>query len=226
MRIILFDIDGTLLSTGGAGLAALQEVFLETFALTDAVRGVDFFGRTDPHILDQIAARWLKRRLTPEEFDTVTRGYAQRLPARLQDTAEFRVLPGAAEVVADLHRQGCVLGLATGNLEPTAYAKLRRAQLDGFFEFGGFGSDSSDRAELTRIAVERGRLRAAPDTPAIVVGDTIHDVESALAAGAECLAVATGNADEVTLRAAGATWTAPGLDHPAAWEILGVVGAR
>lgn len=222
LKAVLFDIDGTLLSTGGAGFTALREVFRETFSVKDAVDGIEFHGRTDPHILDAIARRWLSRPLTSEEYAAITGEYTRRLPAQLERSPTFRVLPGAAEILAELHDRGAILGLATGNLEPTAYAKLRHGGMDRYFDFGGFGSDSPDRMELTRIAVERARERAGGEESVLVVGDTIHDVRCALGAGALCLAVATGNADEETLRAEGATWTAPGLDHPSIRRILGL----
>jgi phosphoglycolate phosphatase-like HAD superfamily hydrolase len=115
-----------------------------------------------------------------------------------------------------------VLGLATGNFEPAAWAKLRRGGLDRYFSFGGFGSDHSDRAELTRIAVSRGRLLAGDGAPALVVGDTIHDVRCSRAAGAACLAVATGNATVDVLAREGADWAVESLDEPAVREILGL----
>jgi phosphoglycolate phosphatase-like HAD superfamily hydrolase len=223
LKIVLFDIDGTLLSTGGAGFTTLREVFRETFSVDDAVDGIEFHGRTDPHILDSIAERWLGRLLTADEYAGIAGEYTRRLPAQLDTAAAFRVLPGAAEIVQELFERQATLGLATGNLEATAFAKLRRAGMDRFFAFGGFGSDSPDRAELTRIAVERARKRAGTSEPVLVVGDTIHDVRCALAAGALCLGVATGNADEATLRAEGATWTVPGLDHPSVRAYLELV---
>jgi phosphoglycolate phosphatase-like HAD superfamily hydrolase len=106
-------------------------------------------------------------------------------------------------------------------LEKAAYAKLRRAEMERFFTFGGFGSDSRDRVELTRMAVERGRRIAGQDAPAIVIGDTIFDVRSARGAGAACLAVATGNAPLETLAAEGAELTVPTLDDP---RVLGYLG--
>ena len=220
MRVVLFDIDGTLLLTGGAGLAALTRAFQDLHDVENAADGVEFHGRTDPLILDSIARRTLGRPLAEGELAELFRRYLDHLPAALVDRP-FRVLPGAAEVVRALHLQdGVLLGLATGNVEPAAWAKLRRGGLDAFFAFGGFGSDSADRAELTRLAVERGRERAGTEADLILVGDTIHDVRCATAAGVPCLAVATGNASEETLLAAGARWAVPGLDDPAVAGIL------
>lgn len=220
MRIVLFDIDGTLLLTGGAGLLALRRVFQERFGLDDAARNVDFHGATDPLILDQIAQRHLGRALETDEETAVTRDYVRHLAIALQETS-FRVLDGAEAVLERLvGRDDIVLGLATGNFEPAAWAKLRRAGLDRFFDFGGFGSDHGNRDELTRIAVARGRERAGDEAPVLVVGDTVRDVRSAAAAGADCLAVATGNASRAQLAEAGARWTASTLLDP---EVAGIL---
>jgi phosphoglycolate phosphatase len=220
MRIILFDIDGTLLLSGGAGLMALRDLFRRRFGVEDAVEGIEFHGRTDPQILDSIATRHLARALPADERTELIAAYLEGL-ARFLDECPYRVLDGARELLDDLAaRDDVVLGLATGNVEPGAWTKLRHGGLDGYFAFGGFGSDDPDRDRLTRLAVERGRERAGNGAKAVVVGDTIHDVRSARAAGADCLAVATGNASQEELSAAGARWTVPTLADPAVAGIL------
>ncbi len=226
MRIILFDIDGTLLLTGGAGTTSLALVFEELFQARGPLDGVVVHGQTDPSIIRAMARSWLGRELTVEETERLVASYLEQLETLLTASTTFRVLPGARAVVEALSgREGSVLGLATGNFEPAAYAKLRRAGLDRFFSFGGFGSDSVDRPELTRIAVERGRAIAGSDGPVLVVGDTIHDIRSGKAAGAQVLAVATGNASQEELARAGADWTVSGLDDPLVAEVLGLDGA-
>lgn len=221
MRIILFDIDGTLLLSGGAGLKALRDVFRRRFGIEDAVEGIEFHGRTDPQILDSIAHRHLGRDLSADERAGLIAEYLEGLE-RFLDESPYRILDGARELLDALAaRDDVLLGLATGNVEPGAWAKLRHGGLDGYFGFGGFGSDDPDRDRLTCMAVERGRARAGNGAPAVVVGDTIHDVRSARAAGADCLAVATGNASRGDLEAAGARWTVPTLADPVVREILG-----
>lgn len=227
MRIVLFDIDGTLLLTGGVGLEALQRVFRRRYDVPHAAEGVEFHGRTDPLIIRSIAQKWLERDLTAEELATLSEDYVECLEEVLSGTpARFRVLPGARELVEALDGSGrAALGLATGNFERSARAKLRRAGLERYFAFGGFASDSEDRLQLTRCAVERGRAAAGPDAPIVLIGDTVHDVRCAVALGVDCLAVATGNATEETLRAAGARWTVPTLESPKVREIVGLAPA-
>ncbi|MGQ0720188.1 MAG: HAD family hydrolase [Candidatus Eiseniibacteriota bacterium] len=224
MRIILFDIDGTLLLSGGAGLEALSRAFRSRYGLRDAASGIEVHGLTDPAILRGIARSRLARDLADDEMTDLTGLYMEALPEVLAGTgSRFRVLPGAREAVEGLaRREDVALGLATGNFEPAARAKLQRGGLHGYFAFGGFGSDSESRVELTRLAVERGRRAAGADAPVLLVGDTVHDVRCALAAGAECLAVATGNASEATLAAEGAHWVVPSLESSRAREVLGL----
>ncbi|MFN8177049.1 MAG: HAD family hydrolase [bacterium] len=228
MRIILFDIDGTLLLTGGAGLEALARAFRDSYRhvhrLEGGLEGIEFHGRTDPLILDSIAERYLGRPLEGGEIEPLISRYLVHLADTLADRP-YRVLPGVREVLDALHRQSdVVLGLATGNFEPAAWAKLRRGGLDGYFSFGGYGSDASDRVELTRLAVERGRRLAGDGATALVVGDTVHDVRCARASGAACLAVATGNASVEVLAGEGADWTVSTLEDPLVREVLGIAG--
>ncbi len=225
MRVVLFDIDGTLLLTGGAGLAALTRAFRDLHGVEGASDGIEFHGRTDPLILDAVAERHLGRGLQQPEFDAIIARYLVHLGDTLGERP-YRVLPGVRALVAALAGSGDVLGLATGNVEPAAWEKLRRGELDRYFSFGGFGSDSADRTALNRLAVERGRERAGGPTDVVLVGDTVHDVRCALAVGVPILAVATGNASLDDLAAAGARWTVPSLEDPRAWSVFGLTAPK
>jgi phosphoglycolate phosphatase-like HAD superfamily hydrolase len=225
MRAVLFDIDGTLLLTGGAGLEALTRAFRDLHGVEGASDGIEFHGRTDPLILDSIAERHLGRPLRPSEFDAIIERYLVHLHDTL-GSRPYRVLPGARALVQALHDQGAALGLATGNVEPAAWEKLRRGELDRYFSFGGFGSDSADRTELTRLAVARGRERAGTRDDLVLVGDTVHDVRCALAVGVPILGVATGNASVADLAAAGASWAVASLEDPSVYPALGLPAPR
>ncbi|MCA9751330.1 MAG: haloacid dehalogenase-like hydrolase [Gemmatimonadetes bacterium] len=228
MRVLLFDIDGTLLLTGGAGFVALRRIFADLYGVEDAVRDIEFHGRTDPLILDSIAERHLGRRLSTDEARRVEERYVTELGPCLDSSEGFQVLPGVVGLLEALGtREDVVLGLATGNWERAAHAKLRRGSLDRWFDSNGalpagYGSDAADRAELTRLAVQRARGIAGPDAEILVIGDTIHDVRASAAAGVPCLAVATGNATEAVLEAEGAAWTVPSLESPDVARILGL----
>ncbi len=223
MRLVLFDIDGTLLLSGGAGLRALERTFLELYEVPDAGAGLEYHGLTDPIILEALAHKHLERDLDEREYDRFVERYLFHLRDTLRESEGFRTLPGARELVEELNaRDDVALGLVTGNFEPAAFAKLGRAGLNEYFRFGGFGSDDRDRAELARLAVERGRREAGGNGTAIVIGDTRHDVRAANEAGLPCLAVATGNASIDELRAAGARWAVSGLENPTVREALGL----
>lgn len=218
--IALFDIDGTLIQAGGAGRRAVE------LAMSDVLGGrevtlesVEFAGRTDPWIVREALIRY---GAGPDDqlIAQVLARYIVHLPEQLAQARAFSVLPGVhALLKALLGRDNVVLGLGTGNTEKAAYAKLARGKLDSFFSFGGFGSDHSERAELVRMGLERGRRKVsdATEVRAVVIGDTPHDVHAAHANGVECVAVATGGYDESALRAAGAAVV---VSHLMAQEVL------
>jgi phosphoglycolate phosphatase-like HAD superfamily hydrolase len=135
----------------------------------------------------------------------------------VDDSDGYRVLPGVTELLPRLIDEGYLLGLVTGNVEAAAHIKLHRGRLNRFFSFGGYGSDSDDRGEITRIALKRATLVYGDDVSAgraIVVGDTPRDVEGAHAAGIECVGVATGHYTVEQLREAGADAAIGSLEEP------------
>ncbi len=209
--IALFDIDGTLLSAGGAGRRAVERALEEVLDDIDeevALHSVEFAGRTDPWIVRE-ALRHCGVLADEPLVVEVLRRYVAHLPRELELAHAFEVLPGVGSLLLELEaREDVILGLGTGNTEAAAYAKLARGGLDSFFDFGGFGSDHADRAELLsaglRRGLERGGLRPG-DAEVIVVGDTPHDVAAANAIGARCVAVTTGSFDGAALSAAGAS---------------------
>lgn len=208
--IALFDIDGTLLRAGGAGRRSVE------LAITDVVEelgddvsldSVEFAGRTDPWIVRSALTQYGVN-VDDALIDAVLRRYVEHLPRELELASAFEVLPGVSPLLSKLRALSHVtLGLGTGNTEPAAYAKLARGGLDGFFSFGGFGSDHTDRAELLRAGLDRGLQRVGvlhASAEVVVIGDTPHDVAAAHAIGAFCVAVSTGSYDGTALRDAGA----------------------
>ncbi len=204
--VVLFDIDGTLLETGGAGRAAMQAAFAELCGRPDACADFSFGGMTDRAIARQglgVAGE------SPDEarLDALVAAYLRHLPDALPRHAH-RVLPGVPTLLAQLAaREDVALGLGTGNVREGAFAKLRHAAIDAPFRFGGFGCDAEDRAALLRAGAERGAAVAGRPRAAcrvVVIGDTPRDVAAARAIDAEIVAVATGSYDLEALRATGA----------------------
>ncbi len=202
-KIILFDIDGTILLTGGAGKLAFEEVFVRLFGIENAWQEIHPDGRTDPSLIEELFQKNLRRLPTPSELQSVTELYSEAMAKALHAAPNFRLMPGVAELLQEIQdSQGALLGLATGNFETTAYLKLERAGLRHHFSFGGFGSDHPDRLELTRLALERGRAKAGGELSAsevILIGDTCQDIDCGKKLGMTTVAVATGSTPKLEL---------------------------
>lgn len=208
MRVIAFDIDGTLLLSGGAGARALDRAFEEVLGVPDAFEGIHPHGMTDDDIVQEMGERSLGRRLSEEEVAAVRSRYAFHMRDELPRSENFRIMPGVPELLDRLSKEdGLLLGLVTGNYEETGRMKLAHAGLEKHFRFGGWGSDAADRLELTKTGLDRGRALAgdglAKDS-VFLVGDTVHDVRCGLGAGVVVIAVATGPVGVDVLRAEGA----------------------
>jgi phosphoglycolate phosphatase-like HAD superfamily hydrolase len=205
VRILVFDIDGTLLLSGGAGARALDRAFHERLGVPEAMKGIHPDGLTDYDIIRRMGERTLGRALEEEEAQAIRDRYAFYLKDELARSGGFRVLPGVKALLDRLRREkDLLLGLATGNFETTGRMKLAHGGLDGYFRFGGWGSDSIDRAALTRIGIERGRALAGGSVlegGVYLIGDTVHDIRCGREAGARVIAVASGSTPAETLRA-------------------------
>jgi phosphoglycolate phosphatase-like HAD superfamily hydrolase len=203
MHIVLFDIDGTLISSGGAGRLALSRAFEKAHNWDNALDGATVHGMTDPVIIEDV---FMKHRQTPPTASEAARIYGlylQALENTLEEADGFRVLPGVGRLLARLSaREDTVTGLATGNIEKGARMKLRHARLNKRFGFGGFGSDASDRGDIVRVAEKRAMefLLEAAKPATWLVGDTPNDVAAGKSANARTVAVATGGASAERLR--------------------------
>ena len=208
-RLVLFDIDGTLLSSGGAGgsslLFALREVFRRDFSH----EGYTMSGKTDTQIcLELMSSAGLMETEVLERLPRVWESYVSEMAVRLSNGFEAKLYPGVREVVNRLHDDPrTLLGLLTGNIRAGASVKLDAVGLDGFFEFGAFGDDHPDRCVLAEIAVQRGGEiagRTFIGEEVVVVGDTPNDIRCARHIGARTVIVATGNYDIQQLEERGA----------------------
>ena len=192
-KLLLFDIDGTLLATGGAGVRALTEATREVFG-SDDLDGIEIAGRTDSGIAHQLLERHGRAR-TPEAIGAFFDRYLTHL-ARLLPLTRGEVLPGIISLLDALReRPDCVLALLTGNLVRGAELKLTHYGLWHYFEFGAYADDHHDRNELGPVAQARALERhgiAFPPERIFILGDTPHDIACARAIGARAIAIATG----------------------------------
>ena len=183
---LLFDIDGTLLDSDGAGRGALNRAYFEVAGMTGAMDGVVFQGRTDCWILDEVTRR------TGLDVDrsTLLARYCEIVEEELAER-DPRALPGVPELLQALSgRDDVVLGLGTGNLRRAAFLKLASVGLDGCFAGGGFGDDHADRVDMLRDGAREIGWREGDRLA--VIGDTEHDITAGRALDAFVLAVATG----------------------------------
>lgn len=198
VHLILFDVDGTLLLSGGAGARALNAAFLALFGTPDAMARVRPHGKTDPAICQEMFRSHLGREGAEGELCRLMEKYLEMLPGCVAGSRNFHLMPGIPKALESLStREDVALGLGTGNFEQGARIKLERGGLNGYFPFGGFGCDSSDRAALLEVGFRRGEERIGRERPGAgvvrwVVGDTWRDVRAGRACGARTVAVATG----------------------------------
>jgi phosphoglycolate phosphatase-like HAD superfamily hydrolase len=221
-KLVLFDVDGTLVLTGGAGVRAMNRALEEVFGHATGLDDIPVAGRTDWSILAD-AVRRFGRRLDGSMLADLQHRYVTRLAEEIVQPGAGRkgIMPGVPEILDRLDRRDDVLvGLLTGNFEEGARVKLGYFDLWRYFRFGAFGGDAADRNALVPVAVERARgcgLAEVTDADVLVVGDTPHDVLCAQAAGATAVAVATGSSSVDELRATGAEYVFGDLSDPTAF---------
>jgi phosphoglycolate phosphatase len=208
-QLVLFDIDGTLVLTGGAGKRGMTRAFESLFGIPDAFAAISLAGRTDTSILaDALAQHGVL--FTPNDISAFRTRYFDCLREEVaQTTAGKQVLPGVLPLLSALDTSPqSFLGLLTGNYAGAAEVKLGHFGLWRYFRCGAFGEDAHDRNHLVPIALDRARASGLPfDIDAdrvVVVGDTPRDVACAHAHGARIVAVATGEYSAGVLREAGA----------------------
>jgi phosphoglycolate phosphatase len=225
--VYLFDVDGTLVSAGGAGRRAFERAVLDRCGGAPApLGGIRLDGMTDRLIVRE-ALRVLGRPFEEAFCDALLDRYVEHLATEIHGPG-YAVLPGVVEALDALRARGALVALCTGNVVEGARLKLARGGLDRYFEWGasavfGFAGDGEDRERVVRAALRRAseRLgRAVAPAEAIVIGDTPRDVSAAHAAGVPVLAVATGRYAEAELRDAGAEHVAPTLADETARRVL------
>jgi phosphoglycolate phosphatase len=208
MRLVLFDIDGTLLSASGAGRRAMRLAFLDVYGTAGRIDTYDFHGKTDLIILREIlGAAGLPPDAVAAREGEFFACYLRHLEAEIGDGQRVTLYPGVKALVEALAGSDrCVVGLLTGNIEAGARVKLRSTGLLSHFRLGAYGSDDADRTRLPALAARRaeallGRTFEGPDL--VIIGDTPLDVGCAQAFGARAVAVATGRHTVVDLSTCG-----------------------
>ena len=188
--------DATILLTHGAGRPAVEAALRRVLGRSVSSDGVSFSGKTDRQILREImVVAGVPAAEVDGVLEQLVQAYLEEMPRRL-DVARIEVMPGVHELIERLGQMENVqLGLLTGNLESTAYLKLKAVALDGHFPFGAFGSDFEDRNSLPKVALERAEAHLGKSiTPAntVIIGDTVHDITCGKLSGCRTLAVSTG----------------------------------
>ena len=208
-QAILFDVDGLLITTGGAGARSWRWAFDELYGIPADIGKFTEAGMTDPVVGRLTFTSVIGHEPSPEELANVISHYLLRLPEEVASSPGYKVLAGVEELLPRLAKAGFLLGITTGAVEAAAHIKLARADLNRFFSFGGYGSDSADRGELTGKAIERaGEIlgKALDPQSVLVLGDTPNDISAAHAAGAIGVGVASGHFTEDELRAVDADY--------------------
>jgi len=222
--VALFDVDETLVHTGGSGARSWKAAFEKLYDIPADIGEHSSAGETDSQVARATFKGVLGRDPSADELGKLYAAYLLHLADDIWKSEEYHVLPGAEQTLVRLGEAGVMLGLVSGAMEGAARTKLIPANLNRFFIYGGYGSDSPDRAELTRLAINKAIRLHDQLTPAqvYVVGDTPHDIEATKTAGAVSVGVASGHYSADELRAAGAAHVLvslkepfPGLSRPA-----------
>lgn len=197
MRLVLFDIDGTLLNAHGAGKRSVTRALEEVFGTAGPVATHRFGGKTDPQICRELLhLAGVSAAAITSKLPRVLERYLGHLEAELRLPGAVEVLPGVVELLDRLAADPTVtLGLLTGNVREGAKLKLGVPGLEGYFPFGAFGSDDADRTALPRVAYQRAQQHTGhrfEGEQIVIVGDTPADVTCGRSIGARALAVATG----------------------------------
>ena len=214
---VLFDIDETLVHTGGSGARSWAWAFDQLHGVAADIGEHSSAGETDPQVGRATFRAVLGRDASQEEMARLYSKYLWHLSEDIWTAEGYRVLDGAKDLLGRLAGAGVILGVISGAMEGAARMKMEPGKLNRYFVFGAYGSDSPDRAEVTRLAIAKAsRLHGRELAPGevFVVGDTPHDIDAAHAAGATAVGVATGHYGPEELRAAKADHVLGSLSEP------------
>jgi phosphoglycolate phosphatase-like HAD superfamily hydrolase len=224
VRLVLFDIDGTLIRTGGAGVKAFAKTFATEFNAVDGFERLKFAGRTDYGLVREFFT-FHQIALTPVNYERFFERYVFWLDHILRDS-QTEVCAGVWEFIRELQAlsEAPLLGLLTGNIRLGAEIKLRHVNLWDVFQTGAFADDHEERDQIAAVARQRGSRILGTELrgdEVVVIGDTPHDIRCARAIGAKALAVATGGAKLGELESRQPEWAIPDLRAITAREVVG-----
>lgn len=206
-KLLLFDLDWTLIYTGGAGIRALNTAFETLYGIPQAMKRLTVDGKTDPAICREMITILAGKTPTQADIERLCRGYLDQLALEIPNGPGYRILPGIPVLLETLSKMPDVLlGLGTGNLEEGAHIKLKRADLMKYFRFGGFGSDAEERPQVLATGVRRGEAlsgKTFAPRDVVVIGDNERDVLAGKAIGATTVAVACGPMSRADLAKSG-----------------------
>ncbi|MEN3044723.1 MAG: HAD hydrolase-like protein [Candidatus Hydrothermales bacterium] len=208
--MLLFDIDGTLIYSGGAGIRSIEKSFIKLYGLKNAMENISPDGKTDPLIIEEVFLDKLNRKPSLDEVKRVLAVYLENLKVEIYNE-KYKVFEGVIDFLEWAQKtEKFILGLATGNLEEGAKIKLKPSGLLRYFEFGGYASDSPERSEILKRAYERGNQIAIRGKFKIkevfVIGDTPRDILAAKRAGFLSIGMALFNHSKKELLKAGANY--------------------
>ncbi len=223
--VVLFDIDETLVHTGGSGARSWAWAFDQLYGIPADIGAHTSAGETDPQVGRKTFRGVLERDPSPAEMNRIYAKYLWHLSHDIWTSTGYRVLPGAEDLLGRLGDAGAILGLISGAMEGAARTKLEPGKLGRYFVFGSYGSDSPDRTELTRLGIAKAARLHGRDLhhdEVYVVGDTPRDIDAAHAAGATAIGVASGHYSVDELAAAAPDHVLGALTEP----FPGLTGAR
>jgi phosphoglycolate phosphatase-like HAD superfamily hydrolase len=214
--VVLFDVDETLVHTGGSGARSWKAAFEKLYGIPADIGEHSSAGETDPQVARATFRGVLNRDPSQDELGKLYAQYLLHLAEDILTSDGYRVLPGVEQILVRLGEAGVMVGLVSGAMEGAARTKLIPANLNRFFVFGAYGSDSPDRAELTKLAIDKATRLHDQLTPVqvYVVGDTPHDMQATKAAGAMPIGVASGHYSTDELVAAGGVHVLGSLEDP------------
>lgn len=214
---VIFDVDGTLLSTGGAGGRAWDAAARRLYGRPADITEFTDTGMTDPEVAGEVFKYVHEREPSADELAELMLNYLWFVPDMVQASEGYKVLPGARETLERLGSEGMPVGIVTGAVEASCHVKLGRGRLNALLQFGGFGSDAPARPDIVRAAIAKATRfvgRELRPQECLIVGDTPKDVEAAQAVGCPSVAVASHKFTREQLAATNPTHLIDALTEP------------